>query len=118
MRNRVSVTTKPSTESPRNSSRSLVGRPPFSYANERWVRACVNNASSRLTPIAVHRSCSCTDANCPPAVAADAGLRAIWTIPRSEILDLAALVFQVQGGAGGVGNDPRLVRPRIRGHTA
>src|SRR5580693_8246398 len=34
---RVSVTIRPSTESPRNSSRSLVGSPPFSYANERGV---------------------------------------------------------------------------------
>ena len=34
----VSVTTSPSTASPRNSSRSFVGSPPFSYAYERWVR--------------------------------------------------------------------------------
>src|SRR3954454_15368392 len=46
----VSVTTRPSTESPRNSSRSLVGRPPFSYAYERWVSARTRRADSSLYP--------------------------------------------------------------------
>src|SRR5437667_160596 len=36
---RAVVMITPSTASPRNSSRSLVGRPPFSYAYERWVSA-------------------------------------------------------------------------------
>src|SRR3954468_12708084 len=44
--------TRPSTESPRNSSRSLVGRPPFSYAKERWVSACSSKAASSVTPSA------------------------------------------------------------------
>ena len=49
--------TTPSTESPRNSSRSLVGRPPFSYANERCVRARSSSPASRSsTPRAAHSS--------------------------------------------------------------
>ena len=46
-RNRVSVTIRPRTESPRNSSRSLVGRPPFSYAKDLCVSA--RSSSSALT---------------------------------------------------------------------
>ena len=38
------MTTSPSTESPRNSSRSLLGSPPASYAYERWVRARTSTA--------------------------------------------------------------------------
>src|SRR5215211_4454432 len=41
----MSVTTRPRTASPRNSSRSLVGRPPFSYANDRWVKAQTYSSS-------------------------------------------------------------------------
>src|SRR5213592_544666 len=52
----VSVTTRPSTESPRNSSRSLVGRPPFSYAYERWVSARTRRADSSLYPSRPSRS--------------------------------------------------------------
>ena len=44
------MTTRPSTESPRNSSRSLVGSPPFSYAYERWVSARTRRAGSRVYP--------------------------------------------------------------------
>ena len=44
------VITTPSTESPRNSSRSLVGRPPFSYAYERWVSARSSRPGSIGTP--------------------------------------------------------------------
>src|SRR6478609_1727669 len=42
----------PSTESPRNSRRSLVGSPPFSYAYDRWVRASSTNSSDSSTPSA------------------------------------------------------------------
>src|SRR5689334_21043019 len=52
----VSVTTRPSTESPRNSRRSLVGRPPFSYAYERWVSARTRMADSSLYPSRPSRS--------------------------------------------------------------
>src|SRR4051812_48483692 len=45
-----SVTTSPSTESPRNSRRSLVGSPPFSYANERWVSASPSSPSDSSMP--------------------------------------------------------------------
>src|ERR671921_104208 len=48
--NSAEVITTPSTESPRNSRRSLVGRPPFSYAYERWVRARSSRPGSRGTP--------------------------------------------------------------------
>src|SRR5215207_7715513 len=41
----MSVTTRPRTASPRNSSRSLVGRPPFSYANDRCVKAQTYSSS-------------------------------------------------------------------------
>ena len=44
------VITTPSTESPRNSSRSLVGRPPFSYAYDRWVSARSSSSGSNGTP--------------------------------------------------------------------
>src|SRR5215204_4688006 len=43
---------RPSTASPRNSRRSLVGSPPFSYANERWVSARVSSSASSVTPSA------------------------------------------------------------------
>ena len=46
----ASVTTRPSTVSPRNSSRSLVGMPPASCANERCVRASTRSSGSRWTP--------------------------------------------------------------------
>ena len=49
LRYSVSVTTRPSTESPRNSRRSLVGRPPFSYAYERWVSARSRMSASSRT---------------------------------------------------------------------
>ncbi len=52
----VSVTTRPSTESPRNSRRSLVGRPPFSYAYERWVSARTRRADSSRYPSRPSRS--------------------------------------------------------------
>src|SRR4051794_14648024 len=56
-RNSVSVTTTPRTESPRNSSRSLVGSPPFSYANDRCVKARSScSASSVGVPSASRRS--------------------------------------------------------------
>src|SRR6187431_1994116 len=48
---RVVVTTSPSTESPRNSSRSLCGSPPASYAYERWVRARPSTAASTGPPV-------------------------------------------------------------------
>src|SRR6478752_1870479 len=48
----TSVMITPSTESPRNSRRSLVGRPPFSYAKDRWVSASTTNSSSSSTPSA------------------------------------------------------------------
>src|SRR5918911_2838039 len=48
--NSAEVITTPSTESPRNSSRSLVGRPPFSYAYERWVSARSSRSGSNGTP--------------------------------------------------------------------
>src|SRR5690348_15638274 len=48
--NSAEVITTPSTESPRNSSRSLVGRPPFSYAYERWVSARSSSTGSNGTP--------------------------------------------------------------------
>src|SRR5215207_7564945 len=43
---------RPSTASPRNSRRSLVGSPPFSYANDRWVSARVSSSASSVTPSA------------------------------------------------------------------
>src|SRR4051812_36732976 len=51
------VMTTPSTESPRNSRRSFVGSPPFSYAYDRWVRARSSRSASRDTPNA--------DSRCP-----------------------------------------------------
>src|SRR6476469_4297366 len=48
----TSVMITPSTESPRNSRRSLVGNPPFSYANDRWVSASTTNSPSSSTPSA------------------------------------------------------------------
>src|SRR5829696_2191095 len=44
--------TSPSTASPRNSSRSLVGNPPFSYAYDRCVSARSSNPGSKVTPSA------------------------------------------------------------------
>ena len=46
----VSVTTRPSTVSPRNSRRSLVGMPPFSWANDRCVSARTRSSGSSWTP--------------------------------------------------------------------
>src|SRR4051812_11211373 len=48
--NSADVITTPRTESPRNSSRSLVGRPPFSYAYERWVSARSSSSGFNGTP--------------------------------------------------------------------
>src|SRR4029450_4017898 len=48
----ASVITSPSTASPRNSSRSLVGSPPFSYAYDRWVSARPISSASKVTPSA------------------------------------------------------------------
>src|SRR5919112_1312550 len=53
--NSAEVITTPRTESPRNSSRSLVGRPPFSYAYERWVSARSSRSGSNGTPKASSR---------------------------------------------------------------
>src|SRR3954470_10258530 len=44
--------TSPRTASPRNSNRSFVGSPPFSYANDRWVRARSRMPASSRTPSA------------------------------------------------------------------
>src|SRR4051812_20493504 len=117
----AAVTTRPSTESPRNSSRSLVGRPPFSYAYERWVRAWNSNPGSTVTSSDFISSSGSGTApfgialtRCPANVAA----RTIALLPaRSEVLDLAPLVLQVERGTSGIGDDPGLVRPRV-GHVA
>ena len=45
----------PSTESPRNSRRSLLGSPPFSYAYERCVRARSSSGSSTGSPTTSRR---------------------------------------------------------------
>src|SRR5450631_2204556 len=55
----------PSTESPRNSSRSLVGRPPFSYAYERCVRARSSTAGSIVTPMTRSR---CSSESCSSVI--------------------------------------------------
>ena len=107
----ASVTTSPSTASPRNSRRSLVGRPPFSYAYERWVSARTSRPRlERHARGALERA---------SAVASPAGVPSVHATRTSaaetcsEVLDLAALVLQVQRGAGRVGDDARLVRPRV-----
>jgi len=41
---------KPRTLSPRNSRRSFVGKPPNSYANERWVSARLRSSGLTETP--------------------------------------------------------------------
>src|SRR4051794_32098326 len=53
--NRADVMTTPRTESPRNSRRSFVGRPPFSYAYERWVSARSSRSASNGMPKASSR---------------------------------------------------------------
>src|SRR4051812_37519567 len=117
----AAVTTRPSTESPRNSRRSLVGKPPFSYAYERWVRAWNSSPGSTVTSSEFISSSGSGPAafgialtGCSPNAVA----RTIALLPaRSEVLDLAPLVLQVQRGAGGIGDDPGLVRPGV-GHDA
>src|SRR5215212_4596063 len=58
--------TRPSTASPRNSRRSLVGRPPFSYANDRWVSARASSPASRVTPSASSSEDGCGNGRGPP----------------------------------------------------
>src|SRR4030095_10081564 len=102
----MSVTTRPRTASPRNSSRSLVGRPPFSYANDRWVNAQTYSSSPpKRMPRAFSIGWRLLDLNdltptVVPAVLAD-GVRQ---------LGLPAL------GAGRVGRGHRLpMRPAVPG---
>src|SRR3954449_11575242 len=53
----MSVTIRPSTESPRNSRRSFVTSSPCSNANDRWVRAASRRPGSRkATPRAPSRA--------------------------------------------------------------
>src|SRR5919206_1016025 len=105
----ASVTTRLSTASPRNSSRSLVGRFPCSYAYDRCVRA----RSSRLGAIRTPRASTSASALEEPCGATTG----VGSAPRSEVLDPAALVLEVERGAGRVRDDAGLVRPRV-GHLA
>src|SRR5215213_11525804 len=63
--------TRPSTASPRNSSRSLVGSPPFSYAYDRWVRARASSSASSVTPSASSREDGCGNGRGPPVTGSD-----------------------------------------------
>src|SRR4051812_2337066 len=85
-----SVTTSPSTESPRNSRRSLVGSPPFSYANDRWVSASPSRPSGRATP-----SASCSQAADRSACAGPPGA-AVAPLPS----ELATTVLRAVGSDG------------------
>src|SRR3954469_15472698 len=93
----VSVTTRPSTESPRNSSRSLVGRPPCSYAYERWVSARTRRADSSLYPSRPSNSVwdeAVLSAGAFP-LTRDAFFLGVDTVPltgRSDLEDLALVV--------------------------
>src|SRR5690349_5129358 len=87
----VSVTTRPSTESPRNSRRSFVGRPPFSYAYERWVSARTRRAGSSEYPSRPSRSVwdeALSAAACFGDLASD--MEPVTC--RSDLEDLAAVV--------------------------
>src|SRR5215203_4839718 len=63
--------TRPSTASPRNSSRSLVGSPPFSYAYDRWVSARASSSASRVTPSASSSEDGCGNGRGPPVTGSD-----------------------------------------------
>src|SRR5690625_211706 len=118
LRKSRSVTTSPSTVSPRNSSRSLVGMPPASWAKERWVRARTSSSGSMGTP-SRSRSTS-TSSRAAPAAA----LRAISPLP---VVDPALLGLAVggvlaegagepgEGGPAGVDDDVLVVGRQV-GH--
>src|SRR5690606_26652456 len=100
----MTVTAWPRIESPRNSSRSLCPIPPFSYAYERCVSARVispGSISSCSTEFTSVRSTSPDGAGGTPAGSG------------SDVGDLAALVLEVQGRAGGVLHDLRAVREAV-----
>ena len=61
--NSFPATDSPSTASPRNSRRSLLGSMPFSLANDRWVSARVSMSWGRSTPRAASRGAWSTLAN-------------------------------------------------------
>src|ERR1700754_5202251 len=91
--------TTPSTESPRNSRRSLVGSPPFSYAYERCVRASSSSSGLRIgSPSAARRSAyGC----CVKTTTASDDLAAVD--PGAVLTALGAgAVRQVLGAAGRV----------------
>ena len=66
-RNSLTVTACPRIESPRNSRRSLVGMPPFSYANDRCVSASRSRAGS-ISICSVRCSSSSDDVPQPRAL--------------------------------------------------
>src|SRR3954469_13609067 len=67
----MSVTIRPSTESPRNSRRSFVTSSPCSNANDRWVRAASRRPGSRkATPRAPSRGPAGTASGGPTGSAA------------------------------------------------
>src|SRR6476620_4547228 len=91
----------PSTESPRNSRRSLVGSPPFSYAYDRWVSASTTNSPESSTPSAALITSGSGVLFGPPEPAATTG---------SDPDDLAAPILPA-GGADLVRRRHRATRP-------
>src|SRR5690606_20920030 len=86
-----------STESPRNSRRSLDGRPPFSYAKERCVSARTSRSGSSSTPILlVSASAAAGSLGCT-ATRDSSGL-----VLGAQRLDVLAAVVGAARGARGV----------------
>src|SRR5690554_128567 len=113
----MTVTACPSTESPRNSRRSLWAMPPCSYAYERWVSASWSSSGSTETCSCVARaersgSCCSADTGAPPDLCWS--FKPVLVRPdESDVGDLAALVLHVQRRASGVFDNLRAVREAV-----
>src|SRR6185437_16246614 len=101
--------------SPRNSSRSFGGRPPFSYAYERWVSESRSSSGSSVTPSASSNGAG--SAGGPPGV-----LPPMSATRSGGLDDLAAVVLAARRArdvlelrllAGAVGAGHQLNRSRL-----